>query len=309
MKRTPITPSDLHGVVAVPPLPRLDDRHRSLNLEACRRLLNHLAAGGLSRFMFGGNAFAYHLTLREYAQLLDWMPTLPDDWWMLPAAGPSYGRLMDQADLLRNRGLPAIMLLPCSDPRDAAGLERGIREFVEASSSPVILYLKSEDTFGSDAARGWESIGRLCAEGFCVGIKYAIVRENPGEDPYLKGLLERVDRKRVVSGIGERPAVVHLRDWNLTGFTTGSGCVAPRLSQRLLENCLAGRWDDAAAIRERFLPLEDCRDAWNPAKVLHHAVDLAGIAPMGPIPPFLSAVEPCELTRIREAIVPLLGNG
>jgi hypothetical protein len=32
--------------------------------------------------------------------------------------------------------------------------------------------------------------------------------------------------------------------------------------------------------------------------VLHHATELAGIAPSGPIPPFVSALEPGQLERL-----------
>ena len=39
------------------------------------------------------------------------------------------------------------------------------------------------------------------------------------------------------------------------------------------------------------MPLEDLRDAWGPARVLHHATELAGIAPTGPIPPFVSPLD------------------
>lgn len=290
----------------MPPLPRRDDPARHPDFEAARALLDGIAGAGIRRFMFGGNAFFYHVTLREYLEALEWMTTLPDDWWMLPSAGPGYGRLRDQAELLRSRGFPAVMLLPCSDPRDAGGWERGIREFVSASGTPVIVYLKSEDTLGVDRAAGLEALGRLCGDGLCVGIKYAVVREDPGEDAYLAGLLDRVDRGRVVSGIGERPAVVHLRDWGLPGFTTGSGCVAPERAVALYEACVAGRWEEAEGIRERFLPLEDCRDAWNPAKVLHHAVELAGRVRTGPVTPFLSALEGDRLERVREALVRLV---
>jgi dihydrodipicolinate synthase/N-acetylneuraminate lyase len=288
MKRSPVGPEDLRGVIAVPPLPRHEDVARTPNFGESDRLVRHLNAAGITRFMFGGNAFFYHVTLHDYAAALDWMTGLPDSWWVLPSAGPSYGRLMDQASLLRARRFPAVMLLPCTDPRDAVGMDRGIREFAEAAATPVILYLKAEDTLGVDRQQGIEMVGRLVAEGVCVGIKYAVVREDPRVDPYLERLLSRVDRSRVASGIGERPAVVHLRQWRLPGFTTGSGCVSPRLSQRLFELAGAGRWDEAEAVRQRFLALEDLRDAWNPAKVLHHAVALAGVAETGPLCPFLS---------------------
>lgn len=41
-------------------------------------------------------------------------------------------------------------------------------------------------------------------EGLISWIKYAIVREDPAVDPYLTRLIDLVDRKLIVSGIGEQ---------------------------------------------------------------------------------------------------------
>jgi dihydrodipicolinate synthase/N-acetylneuraminate lyase len=120
-------------------------------------------------------------------------------------------------------------------------------------------------------------------------------------DPYLEALLARVDRARVISGIGERPAVVHLEQWGLPGFTTGSGCVAPAASQRIFDACRRSAFDDARELREQFIPLEDLRDAWGPARVLHAAVDACGIAATGPIPPYISALDASQ----REQLAPV----
>jgi dihydrodipicolinate synthase/N-acetylneuraminate lyase len=190
------------------------------------------------------------------------------------------------------------MVLPCSDPRDARGMEAGLREFVNAAGVPVIIYLKAEDGFGSEKDAGLDAIGRLVDEGVCVSIKYAVVRDDPGRDVYLEGLLKRVDRRRIISGMGERPAVVHLRDFDLGGLTTGSGCLAPRLCAALLRACSEQDWTRAEAVRAAFMPLEDLRDAWGPARVLHHATELAGIAPTGPIPPYVSSLDPQQLRQL-----------
>ena len=116
------------------------------------------------------------------------------------------------------------------------------------------------------------------------------MRKDPGVDPYLKALLERVDRRLVVSGIGERPAIAHMSGFGLPGFTTGSGCLAPALTSALFAACSRGAWQDAEALRTLFLPLEDRRDQWGPARVLHAAIELAGVAKTGPIPPFVTAL-------------------
>ena len=127
------------------------------------------------------------------------------------------------------------MMLPCGDPRDARGMEAGLREISAEAGMPLILYLKSEDGFGSDQEQGLDAVGRLIDDGIALAIKYAVVRDNPREDAYLDGLLRRVDRARVISGMGERPAIEHLRDYRLGGLTTGSGCLAPRRCQELFE--------------------------------------------------------------------------
>src|SRR5262249_18361807 len=112
------------------------------------------------------------------------------------------------------------------------------------------------------------------------------------------GLLWRVDARKVISGMGERPAIVHLRDRRLGGLTTGSGCIAPHTCRELYAACRAGDWPRAENLRSRFTPLEDLRDAWGPARVLHHATELAGIAATGPIPPYVSPLEAAQLQRL-----------
>ena len=284
-------PSDLAGVYAVPPLARQQGVRRALDLDANDAIRDHIAGGGVTRLLYGGNAFLYHVSLDDYAELLAWMASAPDTLWMIPGIGPSFGRALDQASLLGSFPFPCAMLLPCGDPRDARGLEAGAREIAQRAGMPLVLYLKEPDNWGPDQGAGLDAVARLVADGVAVAIKYAVVRPDPADDPYLDALLARVDRRAVISGIGERPAVAHLEQAHLPGFTTGSGCLAPALSQALLESCRAGAFDQARAHREHFLHLEDLRDAWGPARVLHAAVALAGIAPTGPVPPFVSALD------------------
>jgi len=104
----------------------------------------------------------------------------------------------------------------------------------------------------------------------------------------------------VISGMGERPAIVHLREFGLRGMTTGSGCIAPRRCSDLFAACApdVGDWRTAERLRAAFMPLEDLRDAWGPARVLHHATELAGIAPCGPIPPYVSPLDTQALDEL-----------
>jgi 4-hydroxy-tetrahydrodipicolinate synthase len=299
----------LDGVFAVPPLARIPGETRAIDFEQNSRIVQHIAQGGVSRFIYGGNAFLYHLTLAEFEQLLEWQAGLQrDGLWLILSAGPSYGRLMDQAPLFRRFAVPCVMTLPCGDPRDASGLERGLREFAEAAGTRLMVYLKEETNMGADLMAGLDTVAKLVDEGICVAIKYAVVRKNPEKDLYLDELIKRVDRSKIISGIGERPAVIHLRQWGLPGFTTGSGCLAPSLSQAVFTACRAGNYAEAERVRTQFLGLEDIRDAWGPARVLHHALELAGVARTGPIPPFVSELSTEQINRIRPVVQELMAE-
>ncbi len=301
MRTSRTTPDDWRNVLPVPPLARRWDASRTLDFAANDKLAAHLRAGGMRHVLYGGNAFLYHIPLAEFRELLGWLAGLPDDVLAIPSLGPSYGRAMDQAPLVRKHGFPLAMMLPCSDPRDARGLERGYREIASQAEAPLMVYLKDEDSFGSEREAGLDALARLVADGVCQVIKYAVVREDPARDPYLESLLSRVDRRLVISGIGERPAIVHLRDFGLAGFTSGSACLAPRLSGAILRAAAAGQWDEAERFRAAFLPLEDLRDAWGAARVLHAAMDLAGIAATGPVPPFASELAEDQRQQVRAA--------
>jgi hypothetical protein len=98
---------DFLGVLPVPPLARKNDSRRSIDFAQNDRLVRHMAGGGIRRLIYGGNALLYHITLADYEPLLDWLSGLNSEFLVIPSAGPSYGRAMDQAPLLRKHRFPA----------------------------------------------------------------------------------------------------------------------------------------------------------------------------------------------------------
>ena len=68
------------------------------------------------------------------------------------------------------------------------------------------------------------------------------------------------------------------------------------------------RSDEAAKIREAYLPLEACRDSISPIRTLHEAVTLAGIADMGPMLPMLTNIGAEHHARVGEAARALLAH-
>jgi len=302
MKTTPVTPADLAAsVLAVPPLARRADL--TLSPEANRKLVAHLQDGGVRTLMYGGNANFYHMPLSEYAATLDFLAEAAGaDTWVIPSAGADYGKLMDEAAILRGRGFPTAMALPFGHPSNDSGVATALRRFADRLGNPVIAYVKSLGYIEP------ATLGKLVKEGAVCAIKYAVVRDDPSKDAYLDELVKQVDREIIISGIGERPAIVHLRDFGLKSFTSGSVCVAPRGSMRILALLKAKRYDEAAKLREAYIPLEDQRDAKGPIRVLHDAVTLAGIADMGPMLPMISNLEAAERSLVQTAAAALLAH-
>jgi dihydrodipicolinate synthase/N-acetylneuraminate lyase len=289
------------SVLSVPPLARNADL--TLNRAANQALIRHIEAGGISTLLYGGNANLYHVGLGDYGALLDFLAeAAAPSTLVIPSVGPDFGKMIDQAAILRARSFPTAMVLPQSFPVTTAGAETGLRKFAEAFGKKIVVYVKAEGYLTP------EGVKRLVDDGLVAAIKYAIVREDPRKDEFLSKLVELVDRRMIVSGIGERPAIVHLRDFGLAGFTTGSGCVGPRGSSSLLAALRRKDYERAEKLRAPFIPLEDLRDALSPIRVLHEAVRLAGIADTGPILPLLSNLEPEHHERVKKAAQELLAT-
>jgi dihydrodipicolinate synthase/N-acetylneuraminate lyase len=268
-------------VMAVPPLARRADL--SLDAEQNRRLIQHMEAGGVRTLLYGGNANLYHVAPSEYRELLDMLAGLAGpETRVIPAIGPDYGKMVDQARVLAQTSYQTAMVLPLAGFTTPAGVETGLARIVDAAGIPLTLYIKSEDYLDVD------TLARLVDNGTLIAVKYAIVRDNPADDAYLTRLLQSIDRAKVVSGMGERPAVVHVRDFGLASWTTGSGCIAPHAVTALLAAVKAGRADEAQRLYDAFMPLETLRDDISLIRVLHDAVSFSGIADMGPHLPLLS---------------------
>lgn len=292
MKTTPVTKEDLlRSVIAVPPMARNADF--SLNKDANRALIRYLESGGVRSLMYGGNANFYHIPLSEYAATLDFLAEAAGaDTWVLPSIGPDYGKAIDQAAIIKASSFPTAMLLPMSFPFNDAGLAIGIRRITDAMGKPAVVYIKNEPYLKP------ETLKALVDEGRVASVKYAVVRDDPTKDDYLAALCQAVDKKYLVSGIGERPAITHLRDFGITSFTSGSVCLAPAGSMKLLELLKAQQYDEAEKVRATYIPFEDCRDGISPIRVLHDGVTLAGIADMGPMLPMITGLVDAEKTRV-----------
>ena len=208
------------SVFAVPPMARDNDG------KVCRteneKIIRFLEDGGIRSLLYGGNALFYHIRMSEFAETLGILAeSAGDETTVVPSVGPAYGLALDQIDVLREFQFPTVMLLPTRDIVSQAGIARAVRELSDRLGQPIVLYLKIDRWLDADLVRSLDSDGAIS------WIKYAVVREDPAQDDYLREILDVFPGERVVSGIGEQPAIVHLRDFGVTGFTSGCVCVAP----------------------------------------------------------------------------------
>jgi 4-hydroxy-tetrahydrodipicolinate synthase len=300
MNESPILDSEfVASVIAVPPLARRADY--TLDAAENRALIRHIEAGGVRTLLYGGNANLYHVAVSEYRDLLDLLADAAGAGTrVIPSIGPDYGKMVDQARILAQTRYRTAMVLPLSGFTTSEGVEAGLTRVADAAGMPLTLYIKSENYVELD------TLARLIERGTLLAVKYAIVRDNPADDPYLRRLVQAVPVVKVVSGMGERPALVHLREFGLVAWTTGSGCIAPRMVMALLQAVGTGDTDKAQRLYDAFLPLETLRDEISLIRVLHDAVTFSKIADMGPILPLLSSTPPEHHAKIDHATQVLL---
>ena len=292
MKTDAVTPADLAvSVLAVPPLARV--RNGAPAIAENRRLVEWLAAGGVSTFMYGGNANFYNVGLIEFPLILEVLNDIaPKGSWVIPSMGADFGKAMDQVAILRSFDFPTAMALPMASATRPAGVATGLRKLADAYRRPIIAYVRAENYIAP------RDVASLLADGAVCALKYAVERKDPSDDRYLAALVDAAGAERIVSGIGERPAIVHLTRFGLQSFTSGSVCIAPHLSSAILAALKAGDVAAAEALRAKFLAFEDQRDARSPIVVLHDGVRLAGITDTGPLQPFLANLDADGLAAV-----------
>jgi dihydrodipicolinate synthase/N-acetylneuraminate lyase len=282
------------SVIAVPPLAR--NAEGRICRQQNKRLIQYLEHGGISTLLYGGNAVLYHIRLSEYAELLETLrDSCQDSTLIVPSVGPAYGTMMDQVDVLKDFDFPTVMILPQKEIADASGIATGIRRFAEAYGKSIVLYLKHDRWLPP------EIVGAMHRDGLISWIKYAVVLDNPLQDDYLREVLDVAPKELVVSGIGEQPAIIHMRDFGINSYTSGCVCVAPKLSMKMLRAIQAKDYYSAEVIRKQFCPLEDLRNGIQPIRVLHHAVSAAGIASMGPMQPMLGELTADQAAKVATA--------
>ena len=99
------------SVLAVPPLALTPDVE--IAREANAKLIRHLEAGGVSTLLYGGNANVHNWPVSKLAEWLDSLEeSVSETTWLIPSVGPDWGKLVDEAAILKSRRYPVAMALP-----------------------------------------------------------------------------------------------------------------------------------------------------------------------------------------------------
>lgn len=282
-------------VVAVPPVAWT----RALDLadDQNRRLIGHIEAGGVGALLYGGNANLYHFDLGRFAALMDFLAEAPSATTdVIPSIGPDFGKLLDEAAILRDRKFAGVMALPMTFPTHPEGIETALRAAADRLGAPLILYVKREHYLAPTR------IGALVADGVVSFVKYAVERNDPAGDAYLADICSAIGSGNVASGMGETPIHEHLPEYRLGTYTSGGVCIAPRAAMALLAAYRDGDVAAADRLASPFLAFEKVRAAINGFSVMHDAVTLAGIADMGPILPMAGNVPSEARERVQHVV-------
>ena len=187
MQTAPVTPADLaRSVIAVPPMAR--DRDLKFHRGENEKIIRHIEAGGVDILLYGGNANFYHTAPSEYEHILSELASIAaPDTLVIPSAGPAYGVMMDQAEIIKGTDYPTVMVLPHQGLTTSEGVVRGLSRFAEKVGKPIVVYIKYGDYLSVEGTK------ELVDSGIVSWIKYAIVREDPAVDPFLSRLIDVVD--------------------------------------------------------------------------------------------------------------------
>jgi dihydrodipicolinate synthase/N-acetylneuraminate lyase len=299
MSPRPLSPSDFaRSVVAVPPI-ALDAEGR-VAAETNRRLMAHIAGGGITTLLYGGNANLYHYGATLFREALETLHAdCPDSARILFSIGPDFGKSMDQVAEIRQAGVVDVMLLPTAFPSDPRGVAEGARRIADALGFGVVLYLKRDGYVDPEA------LGRLVEDGTVGFVKYAVEREDATTDAYLDAVLAAVGVDKVASGMGETPIDDHLGHRGLATYTSGAVCIAPAAANELLALYRAGQAAEARRLGAPFLEFERLRMKLGGIAVLHDAVGLAGLGDCGPLSPMLSNLTEAGKAEIAPVVAEL----
>ncbi len=295
---TAFDPRRLDTVHLVPPTPFSDDGSRVVP-DRLGRLVADLAERGLRVFLPAAGTGEFHSLVED--EVLACVRVTRDaagpgatvlapiGFGLAPALALGRGALQAGAD--------ALLVMPPIHPYlSDAGFRDYVRALVRALGVPLLTYKRGP--VPSD-----HLLRELAGSGDLIGVKYAV--NNLDAVARLADALP--EGCGLYCGTAERWAP-YFALAGATGYTSGSGCLAPRLTLALHRSLREGRWPEAMRLVRMIRPLEDFRardgDALNIGAV-KSALGLVG-HDFGSVRPPQRPLTEDELGELRRTLEPVL---
>ncbi len=290
-------PARLRTVHLVP-LTAFDQSNR-IDVEVQTEHARRSAAAGISVFLPAAGTSEFHsLSADEIVEVVRATRAgAGDDALVFAPVGLQVGHATDVGKRSLEAGADGVMFMPFAHPylSDQGAFEY-YRAVIGALRCPVLIYKKSPLPSN-------ELLLKLSHDPRVVGFKYAWNQMHE----FRSTVLADRGRSEWLCGSAERFAPYYLLA-GATGYTTGAGNVAPRLTLAMHAAFAAGDWAEGLRLQERILPIEDFRardgDSFN-ISMLKHAALKTGLDFGPPRPPQRSLTTE-DRTEIDALLEPIL---
>jgi 4-hydroxy-tetrahydrodipicolinate synthase len=238
----------LATVHLVPPTPFTADGRRVVP-EVLGRFVREMVAAGVRVFIPAAGTGEFHsLSASEAVECVRVTREAGPECAVLAPVGMALAHAVEVGRGALEAGADALLVMPPVHPYLCdAGFGDYLRAIADAVALPVLTYKRGP--VPSD-----KLLLQLADEGRLVGVKYAV----NDVDAFAKLASTAAGRLGLYCGTAERFAPFFMLA-GAAGYTSGSGCVAPRLTLALHAALAANDSREARRLLQLIRPLEDAR--------------------------------------------------
>lgn len=240
--------SRLATVQLVPPTPFTPDGRRVVP-DVLGRFVRESAAAGISVFIPAAGTGEFHsLSAAEAVECIRVTREAAPEAVVMAPVGLALGHAIEVGRQAAEVGADALLVMPPVHPYlSDAGVGDYLRAIADAVPLPLLTYKRGP--VPSD-----KLLLQLAGEDRLVGVKYAV----NDVDAFARLAAAAAGRMGLYCGTAERFAPFFMLA-GAAGYTSGSGCVAPRLTLALHAALAAGDMPKAMRLLAAIRPLEDAR--------------------------------------------------
>jgi len=289
-------PMNLDGVYSA--LVTAFDEAGELDLEGCRRSIEHNLAGGVQGIIPAGTTGEYYaLSEAERLRLFDHTRDVVGDRARL-IAGCNSGatrEVIRYATAARELGYEAILLsVPHTSLPSQGELAAHYREIAGAVGLPIVLY--------NFPARSGVELGFECLDALVDVPEVVAMKEASSDFSRFLALRERYgERYQLCCGSDDQALDYFF--WGVTSWIAGGANVLPRHHVALLEAAVRGDWHEARRLWQGLLPWVQHMESGRYTQKAKLGMEVQGVrvgavrAPLRPI----ASDEAADYRRVLEA--------